>query len=324
MYFIPLQVIYTLNTKNDLHEEIVQRLRSLHESEMQKVLSDSAARMKRAEASVVNERESMARREQRLAKQVDDLKLEKRQLREEQESYRSSVSEHLKTLKLEHASHTAQLGREAESIKRTQSDQLREVAELRESISQKAGRQLAALKSQHEKQLADSEGKAERDRHKLEAEVASCQRTHATELSQLKDLHRTELKSLNNSHDKAQSDLVSHETRKWEEREASLRRELASGEEELKQRISALSAELREARDGLAMSEQQFRELEAHCEVSKADSSGAKGQLAQAEAEAKQLRQELGSLGTELEISREQYRQQGAEMQTMSGAHIYH
>ena len=79
-----LQVIYALNTQNEEHEEFVAKLRSLHEAEVQRLLSDSTARLERCEEGFTKERQIQLKRIDELKASVDKVVGERDQLHDVQ------------------------------------------------------------------------------------------------------------------------------------------------------------------------------------------------------------------------------------------------
>lgn len=75
-----LQVIYALNTQNEEHEEFVAKLRSLHEAEVQRLLTDSTARLERCEEGFTKERETQIKRIDELKASVEKVEGERDQL----------------------------------------------------------------------------------------------------------------------------------------------------------------------------------------------------------------------------------------------------
>ena len=75
-----LQVIYALNTQNEEHEEFVSKLRSLHEAEVQRLLTDSTARLERCEEGFTKERETQIKRIDELKASVEKVEGERDQL----------------------------------------------------------------------------------------------------------------------------------------------------------------------------------------------------------------------------------------------------
>ena len=79
-----LQVIYNLNTKNDEHEEFVQRVRSLHEAEVQRLLADSASRLERYQKEAKEMKEAGERKEGQLRERMKEVEKERDHLMETQ------------------------------------------------------------------------------------------------------------------------------------------------------------------------------------------------------------------------------------------------
>lgn len=77
-------MIYNLNTKNDEHEEFVQRVRSLHEAEVQRLLADSASRLERYQKEAKEMREAGERREGQLRERMKEVDKERDRLMETQ------------------------------------------------------------------------------------------------------------------------------------------------------------------------------------------------------------------------------------------------
>ena len=94
-------------------------------------------------------------------------------------------------------------------------------------------------------------------------------------------------------------------------------------EEQLKNQVSSLTKDLRVVKDKLALAEQKIKELVTSFEDNKADSSGLQTQLQESEAKMGALKSSLASMSNELDIAREQYRQQSREMKEMSGRDNY-
>ena len=77
-------MIYNLNTKNDEHEEFVQRVRSLHEAEVQRLLADSTSRLERYQKEAKEMREAGERREGQLRERMKEVDKERDRLMETQ------------------------------------------------------------------------------------------------------------------------------------------------------------------------------------------------------------------------------------------------
>ena len=174
------------------------------------------------------------------------------------------------------------------------------------------------MKSSHEKELGELSIKSKKEVQKLEAEVASLMVSHRKEQAVLKQQYHLELEAQKQNLTATQRELLETETRKWEEKIESLQGQFLEREEQLKQQISTLSNDLRTARDKLALSEQRLKEVESHYEENKVDSSGLEEKLVGALREVEELRGRVSSLHGDLDMAKEQYRQQTQEMKTLS------
>lgn len=224
------------------------------------------------------------------------------------------MGDRLGALKSEHTQQIQQLTEQLERLKNEQSRQVKEIAGLHEGFAKKANEQLKV----HEKEMGELTAKSKREIQKLQAEVASLTALRQKEQSDLKQQYHRELETQRENLANTQSEFMAAEARKWEEREASLRQQFLENEEQLKRQVSTLSNDLRTTRDKLALSEQRLKELELHYEENKLDSSGLKEKLSAARAEVEELRGKVNSLHSELDIAREQYRQQSQEMKALS------
>ncbi len=236
-----------------------------------------------------------------------------------QVSYRKEVDERLGILKAEHIQQVKKLAGELQRLKGEQSKQIREVSELRNGFSRKAEEQVKTLTSKHQRQLDEIAEKEKTDRQKLEKQLDSLKAQQQRELERLRQQHKLKLDGERERLLGAQGEIISVEKGKHQDMEHTLRKEFTEREEGLKQQVSTLSNELRVTKDRLALAEQRVREMELHYQEDKEGSSSLKEKLEAALGESEDLRRVTGSLETELEIAREQYRQQSGEMQGLSG-----
>ena len=224
------------------------------------------------------------------------------------------MGDRLGALKSEHTQQIQQVTQQLEKLKREQSRQVKEIAGLHDSFTKKANEQLKV----HEKEMDELTAKSKREIQKLQAEIASLTALHQKEQADLEQQYHRELETQKQNLANTQSEFMTAEARKWEERETSLRQQFVENEEQLKRQVSTLSNDLRTTRDKLALSEQRLKELELHYEENKLDSSGLKEKLSAARTEVEELRGKVNSLHSELDIAREQYRQQSQEMKALS------
>ena len=202
------------------------------------------------------------------------------------------MAEQLATLKSQHTTKVQSLVKDLERFRGEQTKQLKEINDLRESYSRKSGQQLKSLKLQHEEELAKLKHHSEQEIQQLQRDISSTS---------------------------TQNDLLSKERKEWEEKEKSLKAIHLEREEHLKQQISMLSKDLRDSSDKLALAEQRVRDLESSCDENVAGTGTLKALLEKSEGDIESLRATVGTLHTELDISKEKYKQQAAELRGMSG-----
>lgn len=337
-----LQVIYALNTQNDEHEDFVAKLRSLHEAEIQRLLQDSTVRLQRCEEGFSRERETQLRRIEELTGSIEKVEGERDDLFQAQVSielaymhvcvyitsfvcllykvsYRKEVEDKLQNVQSEHVQKVRSLTGELEKFKSDQTRQLKEVSQLKELFAKTSSKQMKELKQQHEKEMKEAREQATKLNESLKAELSSESATHAKELEKLRQQYERQQAHLEENFAKSRSALLAEERKKWEERVGTMTDEHAQKEEQLKDQMSLLTKELRSSKDKLALAEQKIKELMTTFEETKVDSSGLQDQLRESEDKVGALQSTLASLRTELDIARDQYKQQSKEMQSKSG-----
>ena len=229
------------------------------------------------------------------------------------------MEEKLQTLKSEHVHKVQFLAGELEKFKSDQAKQLREVSQLKDAFAKTSSDRMKKLKQQHEIELREVREQSNKGIETLKAELASQAEAHARELGNLKREHKSQLTALEEDAAKAQHELLTEERKKWEEQERTLQDEYSQKEEQLKNQVSVLTKDLRVSKDKLALAEQKIKELVTNFEENRADSSGLRGQLQESQQKVGALESSLASLHNELDIAREQYKQQSKEMQGISG-----
>ena len=228
------------------------------------------------------------------------------------------MEERLGTLRSEHTQQIQQFMQQLERLRNDHSCQLKEISALREGFARKTNEQLRAMKSSHEKELGELGRKSKKEVQKLEAEVNRLMVLHQKEQADLKQQYRLELEAQKQNLANTQRELLVTETKKWEEKMESLQQQFSEREEQLKHQISTLSKDLRATRDKLILSEQRLKEVESHYEENKVDSGGLKEKLVSALGEVEELRGKVSSLHGELDMAKEQYKQQTGETKTLS------
>ena len=196
---------------------------------------------------------------------------------------------------------------------------MKEVSQLKDAFAKTSSEQIKEVKQQHEKGLRQAKELAKKEAERLKTELASLAASHTKELEGMKRDNEAKMNSMRENMSTAQREMMTEERRKWEEQMRKQRDEVSEKEEELKDQVSTLTKDLRAAKDKLALAEQKIKELVTSFEENRADSSGLQAQLQEAEQKVGALRSSLTSTSNELDIAREQYRQQSKEMQEMSG-----
>ena len=241
-----------------------------------------------------------------------------------QVSYRKEVEEKLVSLNCQHKRELEQLTGALSRLRSDQQAQLKQLAGLKDGFTRKADKQVTELLDKHKSELLAMEKQAEEKREKAHRELSHLRLSQNEELARLNQLHRGELEAQERKLVSSKAELLAEEGRRWREREGRMASEAAQREEELRLTVSTLTSDLRTARDRLALAEQRARELESHCEARQADSSGTRKQLDDAKEEVKKLRTSLNTCSSELAITKEQYKQQGREMDLLSGTNSVH
>ena len=236
-----------------------------------------------------------------------------------QVSYHNEVEEKLQSLKAEHVHKVQSLTRELEKFKYDQAQQLREVSQLKDVFTKTSSEQIKELKQQHDRELRRVRDQAENERELLKTELDSQAMSHERELKRTRQEYEAKLRTVEENLSNVQGHLLSEERKKREEEMRAMQDDYSQREEQLKNQISVLTKDLRSSKDKLALAEQRIKELETTSEESMADSSGLRAQLRESEGKVTALQASVDSLQTELDIVREQYRQQSKEMQGMSG-----
>lgn len=240
-----------------------------------------------------------------------------------QVSYHKEVEEKLKSLKSEHVHRVQSLTRELERFKCDQAKQLKEVSQLKQTFAETSSEQMRVLKEKFEKELREVRERYQKESDRMKAELTSQATSHSRELEKLKQEHEAEIVTLGENSAKLRSELLAEEKRKWEEQVRTLQDEYSQIEEQKTNQISVLTKDLRASKDKLALAEQKIKELVTSFEENKADSSGLQAQLRESEQRVDNLKSSLATLKNELDIAKEQYRQQSKEMQQMSGELIW-
>lgn len=218
------------------------------------------------------------------------------------------VEDKLADMKSCHSHKVLLMTQQLEKLKKEQVQQLKEITELHEEVRKKYDNKVQVMEEKHQEVL---------DRLKEElgeaslATITSLKAQHRREIEGLKQDLETQVENEKLKHHKTMLEA--------EEKEKNMREKIVQNEDSLKQQISTLSTELRTSRDRLALSEQKVKELLSQFEQGQASSAGLETQLKDALQEAEKLKAALREVQIELDVSREHYKQQTAELKEMAG-----
>lgn len=234
----------------------------------------------------------------------------------QQVAYRKTVEDRMVVIRAQHTDKVLSLTTQLEKLRNSQAQQLQDLNRFRAELDRQNSKELDDLKKAHQLEMGEllmkMESNFSRERTSLEA-------IHATEMSRLKKELEDQIKCCTLAMTEAQEEKIAAEKRLAEESEKFLRADFSKKEEELNHQISTFSNDLRIARDKLALSEKKVADLLSQFEERKASSAKSRNLLAESEAEVGRLKGALREATVELEIAREHYQQQSAEMKGMAG-----
>ena len=218
-------------------------------------------------------------------------------------------------LRAQHTDKILSLTTQLEKLRKSQAQQLQDLNRFRGELERRNDKEMQEFQRRHESETKQLLLKMESD---FSRERTSLEAIHATEMSRLKKELEDQITQCKLAMTKSQEEMITVEKRLAEERENALKDEFLKKEEQLNYQISTFSGDLRIAKDKLSLSEKKIADLLSQFEDGKVSSAEFKTQLMQSEAEVDQLRKTLREATVELEISKEHYQQQSAEMKEMS------
>ena len=226
------------------------------------------------------------------------------------------MEERVGILKAHHSDNLESLNKQLKLLKSDQAQQLKELGQFRAELSKNSGRQLEESKARHQREITELQ---QRLQQQFVRERGLLEDGHRKEIGRMKADFEDELRKQELAAAKVREETAATEKRTWDEREGALRSDFSQREEQLNHQLSTLSADLRVARDSLALSEKKVVDLLSEFEDSEAGSTDVKRRLREAEEEVESLKGTLRETKVELEISREHYQQQSEEMKGMAG-----
>ncbi|XP_065919483.1 protein FAM184A-like isoform X2 [Dysidea avara] len=307
------KVIYSLNTKNDQHDEFIEQLRQVHIKEIEGMKVENSNRLKQLEESHKREVELAQNRISVLQTELATLELEKSSL----ESKLHTGEDRVQALISEHSVKVKNIASQLESAESEARKQHTELENLKQTLNAQLSKE-KTMKQQHDedmkqlrKEKLELQNKLEQSDVKHEEEIMAM----ATEQAQLQQ----DLLNMKQEYISEREETIHHQQEKWREQEKRLKSEHHEMEETLKSQISSLSAELRVAKDNLALSEGKIRELQLTLDKTKERLSMTESKMVDMSSEKGGLNDVVGKLQLELDIANSQYDQQMKELKTLSG-----
>jgi len=307
------KVIYSLNTKNDQHDEFVEQLRQVHIKEIEGMKAENGNRLKQLEDSHKREAELAQNRISVLQSELATLERENSSL----ECKFHSGEDRIQTLINEHSLKAKQITFQLERAESEASKQHTELEDLKQTLNSQLLKE-KTIKQQHDKDLKqlrkeklELQNKLEQSHVKHEEEIM----TMATEQTQLQQ----DLLKMKQEYISEREETIHNQQEKWQELEKRLKFEHHETEETLKSQISSLSAELRVTKDNFALSEGKIHELQSALDKTKKQLTMTESKMVDMSSEKGGLNDTVGKLQLELDIANSQYDQQMKELKSLSG-----
>ena len=313
------KVIYQLNTRSEEHNNFVQHLKTLHEEERKNLLSQSEEKLKTAENKHSKEVELLQEHMQVRNDQIALLDNENAVLKRDNEEIKQKYQSDVVALKEKNAEKVKDLSLRLAVMKKDLSDQRAKVI---------------TLEQWYQGSLQEAIGETKR-RYEIEKEAFVRERVQfKEELHQQSELHKLELKRMSDQYDsKLQEELhqasqssdarLARALQECREKEKHFADSSRAEVQELNEKLSTLSASLREAEDRYTIAEQKLRDVEHLQEQEVADRTTLESQLQSVNASRDALQRQISNLKMEVEIEQEKYQQQSKEMKAMSGKNIH-
>lgn len=205
-------------------------------------------------------------------------------------SHKREVEKLLKSVQEENKQKVADLVKELEEVSVQQAKQLENIQHLRADAKSSREKRERELTENHKREMGEVEESWRREVERCCAETALVKTEAERVVEELRKRHRTELDALRQV---LEEERGAAESRRWEERERTLRDELKAREEDLAGRASGLSQELRTVKDHLMVARQQVAEVTEKMETSRGEVCGLQSQLKAAQTERERLREQL-------------------------------
>ena len=328
------QVIYALNTRNEEQESLVAELRTAYEERASEAEKTTAAELKEMKERVRGACEEGERRvaqaRRRLEEEREQLKLIEVRSKllthcqnvtvvlniDAKASHKREVETLLTSVREEHKQKITGFVKELEEVSLQQNKQVETIQHLRAEAKSSCEKRERELTEIHERKLSATEVSWRREVERCSAEAVQAKSEAEKVVGELRERHRAELEAVRLSLEKERG---AAEGKRLEERERTLREEIRVREEDLVQRASGLSGELRTAKDQLMLARQQVVEMTEKTERASGEVCYLQSQLEVVQTEKEKLREKLELLRTRAESAEKEVEELKARISEKDG-----
>ena len=316
------KVVYTLNTKNDEHDSVIEYLKEEHEQEIQQFLMQTKDRVSELQ-SRIEDHEERREKVEHLEGLLRQEREKRKQSMEEFESFKISAKEREENLLAECGQKLSTNSKQLLEAKSSFEKQLKSFEKTREMLEKDKDNAVEDLVRSHHEEL-DQLMKAHRvrydevlkDKEKLRQELeekiknlsSSPEAFHAererlegdygTKLEKLKSFYEKELLVANETIRRAESTV-----KVSQQREADLRNSWKNQEKQYKDRISVLRKELDASKDLVSDLENRLLDVENEATLKSQGTVEMKQKLDDALKNISDLTKELRIAKNEVEVS---------------------
>ena len=252
-------MIYTLNTKADEHETVVEEIESKHETQMNKFFVDCEQKLTLAK-SKIEDQKSLKDKILSLEAKIEGLKGTKDMHEVELKKVKSSAQDEITKLKISHSNTILNLGKEVETLRDKLETQTDEFSQFLHNLVKEKEKSLEEVRVLHDKTLETLKFDHKEEIRKLKESMSQLEspekitslQKELQDMQKLKEIAESSLLSetekLRNHHDdeleKLRNDLqleAMHATRSVRD---SLSQKLQSREQELNSEIERRNSEI--------------------------------------------------------------------------------
>ena len=337
------KVIYALNTKNDEHEASLEGLKTVHEEEMQQLITETKEKMNYFK-SRLGDLGEQKRKVELLETHVHEEQLRREEAITEFEMFKRTSEDKESALRSEFSNKILSMSKELLTSKRQFEDRLKDFHLTRKRLEEDRDTAIEELTSKHHEELDQlmkahrvRYGEVVKEKNKMENEykqklsqVHSSKELSTTEIKKLegeyqekidklKAFYEKELEVIRNEEKNARDELVKTKLKEWEQNERALKLDWNQQERKYKDRISELLNQLNFNEEQMSELKSQLQDFEAQIAGKDVSSSELLKELEKARRDHEKALGSLRDADTELSVSRKRCSEQGEEIARQSG-----